>query len=1551
MDFGLGLVLTFTDNATSGINNAVNTLNQLTQSAESASNQLNQIASLSAFSTVANTVGSGMMSAGSAIISTFGQIIGKVNETGQTLMFAENQLGKLYEGSSRTGKDVLNDISQYAKKSIFEFEDLIPVVTMLKANGIEAFDMISSSTGKANQTLMDYAADLAAFNPQMRNAYGTGIKAAMGALNEYIAEGNAMSLKRGASLDITSLLGEEKGATIEERSRQVADLLEKLNMVGMTAQLAESPMTKLSNMQDTLFQFTGMVSQSGVYDSFNRIISIFADFINNIPEDRLQSIAKTVGSALSTIMKPLEWVAEKVVALGDAFAQLVENNPKIAKFVTVGFAVAGVLLLLGGVTLKVLGSLGYLTLMISQLGYSFSAIGGLMKAGSAKIIGSLLPMTFKLGLLYLAWKTDLFGIRTLVTSFVEGTVSAFSTANKAVSGSIGDLQTALSNLHPEDSFFDGLTLGFMKLIVLTRALHESWNGFNLSEDTFMKAKELGILPLIESILDLKFRFDNFKEGFIKGWNEVSTAVKNAVMGMFNFFNKGGIFSSAFDGAEKFFSALSNNDVATWQSFGTTLGRIAPAILSFTVAMKALHRISSIFGRERGRGLIPPIFGGRGSRGGSNERPSGATGGLLSNPKRVLKDFASISIIVGGVATLAIALGALYSIPNFAWFTSQGVTMLGTLIPALLPIVALSGALGLVSKAMEVLRVNPKNCALGIANIAILLGGMQVLVTAMGALNSIPGFSDFLSNGAVVMTTLARVFDTMFSVSVLGSFAAIALMGAVPVTAVLLGIANLALILGGITALVVAFGALSKIEGFNDFIASGGDTLALLFNQLGKIAGSIIGGFSEGVTNSLPEIGNNLSEFGENMKPFFEAVKGAPLNEIGDFAVSIGKFFALMGANEILSFFTGGVNLTEIATQLANFGTTAAPFFNSVGSYSDAGLEKAPKVFEAISGIGNYSFKTGGLAQLFTGETNLTTIGTQLAGFAPNGLTFFSSVANYSEAGLEKAPKVFQALSGIGDYDFKTGGLFQLFTGSTDLGSIGEQLADFCENGKTFFNSVADYSLVGINKAPKVFEAIAGIGDYDFKTGGLAQLFTGSTNLGDVGAELTSFGTEAKGFFDSISSLSAETIANGKAVLDALGTISSFKSGGLVDLFTGGFDLESVGTQLSNFGNNVKGFFTVAGDVSATALYNGKRIFEVVGGADSYMFKSGGLSQLFTGSVDIAGVGTQLSSFATNAKTFFTTAESISTGGFENAPKMFSSLAGIDSTVDVAVKSNGKLSSFGAELVSFADNVLTFLSKSEGINNTTGIAGLSTALETFATIFTNTKDSISTGATTISTSLTNVSTAFSDTRVKVDSDTKLFSSSISTMVNEVTTNLRTLESTFNSIRLQIPQTHISVPHFSMSGAFNPNTKSVPHVNVSWYQQGGVFNKPSVIGVGENGSEAVVPLEKNLGWITSLAHQIGDELSNVVHSTRMMPVGVEQNSNPPTLNQGETQYMTTNNSTNEQKEVHYDDSITFAEGAIQVHVQNASEDEAIKLARKVMEYIKRQKQIDRISSYAT
>lgn len=73
----------------------------------------------------------------------------------------------------------------------------------------------------------------------------------------------------------------------------------------------------------------------------------------------------------------------------------------------------------------------------------------------------------------------------------------------------------------------------------------------------------------------------------------------------------------------------------------------------------------------------------------------------------------------------------------------------------------------------------------------------------------------------------------------------------------------------------------------------------------------------------------------------------------------------------------------------------------------------------------------------------------------------------------------------------------------------------------------------------------------------------------------------------------------------------------------------------------------------------------------------------------------------------------------------------------------------------------------------------------------------------------------------------------------------MESTVSSMRLALPRMQVgALPHFRLDGRFDAESGSVPSVAVDWYAKGGVFNSASVIGVGEAGPEAVVPLRPSV-----------------------------------------------------------------------------------------------------------
>lgn len=102
--------------------------------------------------------------------------------------------------------------------------------------------------------------------------------------------------------------------------------------------------------------------------------------------------------------------------------------------------------------------------------------------------------------------------------------------------------------------------------------------------------------------------------------------------------------------------------------------------------------------------------------------------------------------------------------------------------------------------------------------------------------------------------------------------------------------------------------------------------------------------------------------------------------------------------------------------------------------------------------------------------------------------------------------------------------------------------------------------------------------------------------------------------------------------------------------------------------------------------------------------------------------------------------------------------------------------------------------------------------------------------------------------------------------------------FFSFHVSLPK--IKLPHFSIQppgwSLGDLLDGIIPSLGIDWYAKGGIFKSPSVIGVGEGGPEAVLPIEKLSGMLSTMADDIvngmttGMGLAGSGSQTIMIPI---------------------------------------------------------------------------------
>lgn len=1811
MDFGLGLVLTFTDRASAGLAGVTTSLQGLESSVTQSASHIEMLGnSLSSL----ESLGEGLTKAITLPVVSFMGLITKFG-IGRA-SFVENMHLAFTSliGDAQEASDYMQELMGFAKTTPYTYESITNAAQALIAYGFEQ-NKILSKTQDGYDGIVKVLGDWAGAVGKGEAGFAT-VSEILGKIN---SEGKVTAIRinqlQRQGIMASKIIGNMYGlaesdarAFIKTMSgtQFIDDLLKGLKegtngvngmtgaVDGLMGQMKKTWTGALDTFRSSL-KTAGLNLMGAYQDEFGvtryKFLQNMTASLNNLSDaiKKTSNVLQPMADLFSSVINKGSLFIKAVATVWDSMSSVSKDGTKSMSSLqkTISKIVSGLTLL------------GPILLVVSKVG------GGLVKAfiTMKATLKSLFPFLTSFGLaltlLAVAWKNDFAGMRTSLSHFTSGVISSFTTAKNALSGDVAQMTSALKPFKDKDDFFSGLTIALARVMTLFKALGEGWNDFTLNEDTYLKAKELGILPLIEALFDLKYRFDHFKKGWKEGWKEIGDTVKS-IIGKIAEKVDGTIFEKLFDKITGFFQKLTDNDPKAWESAGKVCSKIAAGLIVLWGAVKLFRGIVNI------GGFISSLFGlGKKSKGNdsssNNSSSSSSSGGLLTHPLQVVKMMSSIAIIVGGMTVLLVALGALMQVPYFKKFLKQGTKEIQLLFENIIPIAGSIAILGLLIKAFDAMKIKPTTAlkgladfaiilggmsviiaavgllyeipyfkefvskgadsvgllfdvlasmfslkaiasialialfgnipvsttAKGIANLAIVLGGLDVLVIALGALNSIPHFSDFLDNGASVINTLFSILENMFNLRVLGSIALIALFGAVPVTTVALGIANLAivlagldvlvialgalnaiphfgdflssgaevvrtlfsvlesmfnlkvigsialislfgvvpittvltgianlaLVLGGLTAIISAFGALSKIPHFDEFIKSGGDTLALVFEQLGKVVGAVIGGFAEGLTIGLPEIGQNLSDFATNGKEFFDMIGNTSFDGISSLASALGDLFIELTGEKILSFITGGVDLPALGEQLSGFAEKGKTFFVTVANLDESAFTNAKKMFDSLHSLNKYEFKTGGLSQLFTGTLDLSNIGKQLSQFATNSRGFFTTASSMDENNFSAAVKMFGSISSLDRYEFKKGGLSQLFTGTLDLGNIGSQLSQFALKGKKFFEIAGDVPSKSIESAMKIFETLSGLDD--FKTGGVAQWFSGSYDFADIGSQLSSFATNAKTFFDIAGSYEDTDIKRGEAMLSIIEYIGSIQS--IIDESGNSWgSLSDIGADLSDFATKGKSFFSFAkNSFDDDTEKRSKNLINFIKNLTGFPENTETLKD----------IGKNLSEFAKKSKDFFDLVKSLDDATIARGTSMMTLIKGLATTLSTIGSQSFDMGSITSQLTSFATALTTFASQIEGMPDVTKLNTFTASISNFGTTvntasiqannglksmianITSLRNTTNKDFSTVSNTVVAKSSAMKTAMTSASSTMqKSWSSSMTSSAKDVNSKMasiktnivngwtqaknstskqleevRTLASSkwgsvkntfsdagsyfkgkfteayngiknsFNGIdsffgdmwnRIKSRFTDIGV-RFSdalsdtfkrtMNGVFgqleNAINSIVRTVNsmlqpltditgVGYYYvneiglprfaEGGVVKRATTAIVGEAGAEAIVPLKRNTEWIDGLANQLEDKLTSGVN--RLKPVNFASGTTTPNYSNG-TNYMTTNNNSGDTYEGNTDNSVVFNAGAIQINCQNASDEEALRMAKKIIAIIKRQDQIDKMTHYVS
>lgn len=529
--------------------------------------------------------------------------------------------------------------------------------------------------------------------------------------------------------------------------------------------------------------------------------------------------------------------------------------------------------------------------------------------------------------------------------------------------------------------------------------------------------------------------------------------------------------------------------------GTVLGALAVGGVIF-------RGITTVFGILRKIGLLKfplietlfgKIFGGGGAKnaltgaaGLGNAVNDNAKSFKLPSIKTVLTGLAELAIVVAGLTALMTAIGYFMKIPTVKEATTTGIKMIVEVFKGIGKILV---PLALVTAGMLAMGSlggkGVASIALGLADMAIVIVGTEAIMLAVGGLAALVDESVITSGIDLTVKIFEGISKILLPLGILAvGLAAAGLAGGAGVAAIAVGLADMAIVIGGTTAVVAALGILSETKFVKNNLDNGIELVVKLFQGLGRIAGALIGGLiSEALKNvgkSLPEFGENLALFMEKASPFFDKVGAINQNvalSISYLADAILKLTAAQVLKGLTNWFSNNISLADFGKELEKFGPSFKNFATEINQLPKSTVEKTKITVEAMLVLIDMAKKipnAGGLLAAIVGDNTLSEFSKMLPDFAKHFAEYSKRVSGVDSKVVEKTKDVKEAMLQIIEFAKKIpneGGVAAFFAGDNGIGKFGENLKSFGGSFKAYAENVNKIDLTKLNNVTSAISDI------------------------------------------------------------------------------------------------------------------------------------------------------------------------------------------------------------------------------------------------------------------------------------------------------------------------------------------------------------------------------------------------------------------------------------------------------------------------------------------------